>query len=216
MQIWLDTIDLDTVKAAADLGILSGITTNPGILAEAANVKEALQSLLSAQHGPIAVQVASVETKDIIAEGRKIFAFSERLIVKVPVGKKGLPAIRQLRKENIPVMATAVLEAAQAIIAAAFEANYIAIYFSHMENSEESLKVINKLLETTETKILAASLKHLDHIIACAEIGIEAITIKSGLFHQLTDYPQADNFTEELLSKWQERQNGRTVGELLS
>lgn len=189
MEIWLDTIDLNAIQEAVSLGLVHGVTTNPVILSRAEDVTDQLHQLLDIQKGPVAVQVTTTTRSEMIDEGRNLFAFSPRIIVKVPVNREGLAAIHQLSRENIPVLGTAVLHPKQALLAAIAGARYVAPYVSHIANSGadpfEALESMQKMLR--ETKIMAASVKQVDHILRFAEMGMGAITIKEDLFAALIE-----------------------------
>lgn len=221
MQIWLDTIDLETVKDASKTGILSGITTNPSILSKTKNIPETLSGLLQLQKGPVAVQVTSKNAEDMIEEGRHIFDFSERMIVKVPVNKEGLIAIHQLCEDKIPVLGTGIFTPTQALLAANLGASYIAPYFCHIgtpEEAVETLQAITDILKVNgfKTKVLAASLRSVDHIIACARLGIAAATIKEDLYYKLTEtHPACENFSQKFLTDWQQTHGNNSLTSLL-
>lgn len=222
MEIWLDTIDYDVIEDAAKTGIIAGVTTNPSILSQTENVALTLHTLLHIQPGPIAVQVTSTDPEGMIEEGLRIFEFSSRMIVKVPVNRNGLIAIKQLRQEKVPVMGTGLLFSTQALVASNLGASYIAPYFSHMGPSEEAiaaLKTIDDILRinASSTKILVASLKQMEHLMYCATLGVAAATIKPDLYHQLMkDHPAVDNFSKKFLSDWTHMHGQISIIEALS
>lgn len=204
MKIWLDTIDLTAIQDAARTGILYGVTTNPSILSKAKHVPETLAQILEIQPGPLAVQVTSFDAESMIEEGRALFAYSKRIVVKIPVNQDGLIAIRTLSSENIPTLGTAVFHPLQALLAANNGAAYIAPYFSHIgENAYETLKTMHEILQTKPTQILAASIKHLDTLVDCARLGIDSVTIKEDLYYQLVaTHPLTDKFTRKFHAEW--------------
>jgi transaldolase len=205
MQIWLDTIHLETVTEATRLGVIAGITTNPSILAKAHNISETLLQLLERQNGPVAVQVTGQEVDEMVEEGKQIYEFSHRLIVKVPINQKGLIAIQQLKEQQIPVMGTTILHPTQALLAANLGVAYVAPYFSHMgDGAQEILKSLVTLVQN-KTKVLVASLRSLDDLLACALIGVDAVTIKEDLFAQLVaDHPLMDKFSQKFQADWRQ------------
>ncbi len=216
MEIWLDTIDLEAVADGARTGLVSGVTTNPSILGKAQDVADTLKRLLDLQPGPVAVQVTASSVEGIIEEALAIRAFSNRLIVKIPVNHNGLIAIEQLKKKNVPILGTGILFPTQALTAACQNVAYIAPYFGHMP--ENSLKTIVDLIEATQstTKILAASLKELDHIIHCALLGVEAITIKAPLYYQLVaNQALVESFSQKFFADWVETQGNLSIMEVL-
>lgn len=221
MEIWLDTIDFRTVKDGVERGLVSGVTTNPSILAKAANVQETLNQLLDIQPGPLAVQVTSQDPSEMIDEARAMIEFSNRIIVKIPVCKEGLIAMEELRKESIPVMGTAVIFPKQALLASTLQAAYIAPYFSHMMqtgNPSEPLRMIMATLrvQSSGTKVLVASLKELDQLLLCAQLGVDAVTIKPDLYEQLiADHATVEGFTQKFLSEWNGAQGALSMKQAL-
>lgn len=191
MEIWLDTIDVEFVKECE--GLIAGVTTNPTLLAQAKDVPGVLKALLNVQGGHVAVQVTRDSVEGMIAEGRAIRDFSKRCIVKVPVTRKGLHVIRTLKQEGVVVMATAVVEPSQALLAGILEVDYVAPYFSHMgPDALEKLKIMKHCFLG---KILAASVKEVKDVVACS--CVEAVTLKPELFRQLMN-----SNVEELLKKF--------------
>lgn len=197
MEIWLDTTDIPTIKKAVQLGILSGITTNPSLIA-ASNRKEedVLNDLLHYQEGPVAIQVTGGEVDQMVEEGRTYFEFSNRLLIKVPCSQKGYEAIQLLSREGISTIATVLFTPQQALIAAIAGADYVAPYLNRMElggmDPWKTLSSIYTLLENYEykTKILAASIKTVDQITKCGEIGVDCITLSGSLFNEfIKDHP---------------------------
>lgn len=206
MLIWLDTANLDTVQAALDLGILFGITTNPNIIAESGKpLKQLLGELLNHQDGPLAVQVIASEIPEMIKQGKELYDFSERIIVKIPATSEGLEVIHTLSQEGIPTMATAVFLPYQAFLASMAGANFIAPYLSHIEKSGKNPKTVlesmMQILKNNElnSEILAASINSIELFQQCAEMGIPHITVKDSLFSQLIQTPQA---TQEWVNKF--------------
>ncbi|HUD01365.1 MAG TPA: transaldolase family protein, partial [Rhabdochlamydiaceae bacterium] len=115
MQIWLDTTDLPTLEKALRRGILHGVTTNPSMLVS--NPRDTLKTLLAAQPGPVAVEVFEDLVPSMVSQGKALYAFSPRIVVKVPVTERGIEAIHCLSKEQIPVMASAIVQPTQALVA---------------------------------------------------------------------------------------------------
>lgn len=210
MEIWLDTIDCKTIEDGVQMGMISGITTNPSILSLTNNVFDTLSKILDIQPGPVAVQVTSIEVEEIVQEAIKLYEFSSRIVVKIPINRNGLMALKQVRHENIPTLGTAILSPSQVLLAANLGVNYVAPYFAHIgdfTNSCETLTTMIKILHANQlpTKMLVASLRHLDHLVFCASLGVEAVTIKPDLYYKLCeDHPQAEIFTKKFLSDWEQ------------
>lgn len=208
MEIWLDTIDLEAIKDAAKVGLISGVTTNPSILSKSKDVKRTIDELLDLQPGPVAVQVTQTDPKKIVDEARSLSVISARILVKIPINKSGLIAINELREDKIPILGTAVLFPIQALMAANLGIASIAPYFSHMDNAVETMKVIQDMYVRYQfsTKILAASLKSLEQLLYCASLGISAVTIKADLYALLVaENPTVENFIQKFRSDWMSR-----------
>lgn len=191
MKIWLDTCDSKTIKLANDLGILYGITTNPTIIAaENRDIDEVVNRLLDEQDGPLAVQVTADRAPDMIKQAVALHTFSDRIYVKIPVIREGLIAMKELAEQEIPVMATAVFQPNQAMLAALAGADYVAPYLCRMFDAGiDAYAALQTMLTIyknygVKTQILVAALRTTDQITACAAAGVAAVTMKSSLFSQ--------------------------------
>ncbi len=222
MEIWLDTIDLDVIRNAADANLVAGVTTNPSILSHTKNVKKTLSQILDLQPGPLAVQVTSTSSQMMIEEGLSIFNFSPRTIVKIPLNYNGLIAIKALHQKNIPVLGTGILYPSQALLASHASASYIAPYFSHLDKIGNSQQILKEMVEMfqkcqSNTKILVASLKKLDQILYCASLGVHSITIKPELYyHLIANQPLVEEFTQKFSTEWELTHGKSSIKELLT
>lgn len=197
MQIWLDTANERMVQKARRLGVLSGITTNPTIMAQSKrNTEEILRDLLHHQEGPVTAQVVADEAIEMVQQGQNLYAFSNRIVIKVPITRQGLEAIHLLSRQGIPTMATALFTPHQALMAATAGAHYVAPYLSHIEKmGNDPWSILNMMMRIFsnyrfKTKILGASINEIDQVEKCAEIGIFGITVKDEMFEKLVeDHP---------------------------
>lgn len=191
MEIWLDTCDSQIVSTACRLGIIHGITTNPSILASAQEDQDKVISrLLDIQKGPVAVQVVADDADEMIKQALALHDFSHRIIVKIPVVQEGLAAMKVLVQEGISIMATAVFQPNQALLAGIVGADYVAPYVSRMFDegidAYSALETMASIYKNPQfkTKILAAALRTTEQITTCASMGISAVTLKGQLFSQ--------------------------------
>jgi TalC/MipB family fructose-6-phosphate aldolase len=221
MEIWLDTINLDVIEDAVKTGIISGVTTNPSILSGTKDIAQTLRSLLDIQPGPVAVQVTSQTSEDIIKEARAIFEFSNRIVVKIPINHHGLIAIAELKKHEIPILGTSILFTTQALLAANHNVAYIAPYFSaiaEVSNPLETLKTMSEIIRIygSSTKILVASLRELEHVISCALLGVASITIKPTLYQQLVAKQSiVEDFSQKFFADWLQTHGNISIKEAL-
>jgi len=220
MELWLDTANLDTVKTAAPLGILHGVTTNPSLVAKSnLPLDQLLEQLLAAQPGPVTAQVTSRSAPEMLAQARALYAFSPRLIVKIPVTAPGLTAIHTLTQEQIPVMATAVFDPNQALLAARAGATYIAPYFSRIcDNDMDGIEVFKSMLKMLErykfsSKLIAASLRTSEQIKECLSLGAHAVTINDKVFGEFVeDHPLTTESLEKFEKDWKSAKKGKKLG----
>lgn len=214
MEIWLDTCDIRTIASACRFGLIHGVTTNPSILSQSdIEPEKILSNILDTQDGPIAVQVMAENADDMVREAHALRELSSRFIIKIPVTQEGLLAIKSLTKEHIPVMATAVYQTSQALLAAKAGATYVAPYFGRMLevgiDAYASLQSMSVIFQHYgfKTKILAAALRTTEQIVACAQIGIAAVTLNSSVFSQfIADDPQTKEALEAFAEDWNARE----------
>ena len=212
MELWLDTVNLNVIKIANELGILKGVTTNPSLLAACQDVEATLISLLEIQDGPITCQVTVSDAEGMTQQGLAYEKISERIIVKVPVTQEGLKAIHSLAEREIDTMATVIFDYRQYLLAAKAGASYAAPYFSSIQgagkNAEgEFERMCNfKQRYGLNTKILAASLQDLQQLETCLKFGVDAVTLKDDLFLKFIE----DNpLTLQRVTKFQEAWHSR-------
>ena len=210
MDIWLDTTHIRTIHKAVRCGLLSGVTTNPTLIAQAqCNLEEILENLLHHQEGPVTAQVVAEETSEIVQQGQSLYDLSNRLVIKIPLTKNGLEALQLLSRQGIPTMATAIYHPRQALMAALAGADYVAPYLGRLKNEGGDpwtmLKMIVHIFQTynLKTRILGASLNTVEDVMHCAEMGIYGVTIKDELFEKLIETdPLTLKAVEQFANDW--------------
>lgn len=215
MEIWLDSCNRDVIKAACKFNIIYGITTNPSLIARTKEKPEnIIKDLLELQSGPVAVQVIATNSAEMIQQALALNELSPRIIIKIPVTQQGLIAMKALSQEHIPVMATAIFQPNQALLASLAGAVYAAPYLGRMIDAgieaHSSLQTMQTVYNqyNFKTKIIAAAIKTPEQITACAEIGIKAITLKSALLDQfLCDDPYTLDALQAFSEDWESSYN---------
>ena len=203
MKFFIDTANLEQIKEANDLGILDGVTTNPSLMAkEGIKGQEAIynhyKTICEMVNGDISAEVVSTKFDDIVAEGKKLAAIHKNIIVKVPMIKDGVKAIKWFTDNGIPTNCTLCFSAGQAILAAKAGARYISPFVGRIDDSGwDGMELIGQIaqiydIQGYDTQILAASIRNANHIIRAAELGAHVITsplesILALLKHPLTD-----------------------------
>ena len=203
MKFFIDTANLAQIKEANDLGILDGVTTNPSLMAkEGIKGEEAIaqhyKTICEMVNGDISAEVVSTDFDGIVAEGKKLAAIHKNIIVKVPMIKEGIKAIKWFTDNGIPTNCTLCFSAGQAILAAKAGAKYISPFVGRIDDSGwDGMELIGQIAQIYDiqgysTQILAASIRNANHIIRAAELGAHVVTsplesILALLKHPLTD-----------------------------
>ncbi len=203
MKFFIDTANLDQIKEANDLGILDGVTTNPSLMAKEGirgeeNITRHYKTISDLVKGDVSAEVISTDFDGIIAEGKKLVKINPNIIVKVPMIKEGVKAIRWFTDNGISTNCTLVFSAGQAILAAKAGAKYVSPFIGRIDDSSwDGIELIAQIaniyaIQGWDTEILAASIRSSLHIVRCAEAGANVITsplepILALLKHPLTD-----------------------------
>jgi transaldolase len=203
MKFFIDTANLDQIREANDLGILDGVTTNPSLMAKEGikgsdNVMKHYIAICNIVNGPVSAEVLSTEFEGMIREAETLASLHENIVVKVPMCKDGVKAIRFLTDKGIKTNCTLVFSAGQAILAAKAGATYVSPFIGRIDDcSVDGLQLIGQIVHIFsmhgfETQVLAASIRNTMHIVKCAELGADVITsplssILGLLYHPLTD-----------------------------
>lgn len=203
MKFFIDTANLEQIKEAQNLGILDGVTTNPSLMAkEGINGNEAIRNHYKAicelVDGDISAEVLSTTFEEMIKEGEELASIHPNIVVKIPMTKDGIKAIKYFSKKGIKTNCTLIFSPGQALLAAKAGATYVSPFLGRLDDiSTDGLALIEDIRIIFDnygydTEILAASIRHSMHIINCAKIGADVITsllapILSLLKHPLTD-----------------------------
>lgn len=205
MELWLDTIDLNTLASAHEMEILYGVTTNPSLLASSKeNQEQILEKILNVQEGPVAVQVTANSSKEMLKEAERLLKFSSRIIIKVPASKEGWSVIQELSEEGQTVIATAIFSPYQAYLSFKLGAKYVAPYYGRIEESGtnplEVLKSIQQIQKayTPEGKVMVAGLRTLEQFSSIIGFGFEAATLPKTLYES---FIATNPLTEKAISK---------------
>ncbi|MGN7784695.1 fructose-6-phosphate aldolase [Niabella sp. 22666] len=203
MKFFIDTANLDQIREANDMGILDGVTTNPSLMAkEGIKGHDAIMKhyvdICEIVDGDISAEVVSTDFNGIIEEGKKLAALHKSIIVKVPMIKEGVKAIKWFTDNGIKTNCTLVFSAGQAILAAKAGAKYVSPFIGRIDDSGwDGVQLIEQIahiynVQGFKTEVLAASIRSANHIIRCAEVGADVCTcplepILALLKHPLTD-----------------------------
>lgn len=214
MKFFIDTANLDQIKEAQDLGILDGVTTNPSLMAKEgisgeANILQHYIDICDIVDGDVSAEVISTDFEGMIREGEKLAELHENIVVKVPMIKEGIKAIKYFSDKGIRTNCTLVFSPGQALLAAKAGATYVSPFIGRLDDvSTDGLDLIAKIRNIYdnymfETEILAASVRHPMHIIQCAEIGADVMTGPLSAITALLKHPLTDSGLEKFLADYQ-------------
>ena len=210
MKFFIDTANLQEIKDAHDLGVLDGVTTNPSLMAKegisgAGNIRDHYKAICGIVDNNVSAEVIATEFDAIIKEGRELAKIDDKIVVKVPMIKEGIKAIKKFHSEGIRTNCTLVFSPGQAILAAKAGANYLSPFIGRLDDiSQDGLDLIAQVRHIYdnygfETEILAASIRHTMHLIQCAEIGADVVTCPLKVIMDLLKHPLTDIGLEKFL-----------------
>ena len=217
MKFFIDTANLQQIREANDLGILDGVTTNPSLMAkEGISGTEAIlqhyKDICEIVDGDISAEVLSTTYEEMIAEGEILAAIHPNIVVKIPMIKDGVKALKYFSNKGIKTNCTLIFSAGQALLAAKAGASYVSPFLGRLDDiSTDSLNLIEEIRLIFdnygyETEILAASVRHSMHIINCAKIGADVVTCPIQPILSLLKHPLTDSGLEQFIKDSQKMQ----------
>ena len=212
MRLFIDTGSVAEVEEIAAWGVLSGATTNPSLLAlEDGDPGEAIRRICELVSGPVSAEVVSDDPAEMIAQGQALARLHEQVIVKVPFGAAGLEATRALSGEGIGVNVTLVFSASQALLAAEAGATCISCFMGRLDDcSIDSGEVLGGIVEALRpaglpAQVLAASIRHPEHVVVAARLGCEVATVPGKVLRQMLEHPLTSAGIERFEADWRSR-----------
>jgi transaldolase len=203
MRFFLDTANVDEIRKANDMGVISGVTTNPSLIAkEGRDYAQTLKEITTIVDGPISGEVKATTEKaeDMIREGEEIYALDpQHMVVKIPMTAEGLKAIKALSEKGIPTNCTLIFTPAQALLAARAGATYVSPFLGRLDDIStvgmDLVATIREMFDNygdIETQIIAASVRNPLHVVDCALSGADIATVPYAVIEQMTKHPLTD------------------------
>jgi transaldolase len=222
MEFFLDTASLDEIREASRWGIVTGVTTNPTLMAKEGDVEfsETIKTIAAIINGPISAEVVSVRAKEMIEEARPISRWHPNVVVKIPMTPDGLEAINVLSSEGIRINTTLIFSANQALLAARAGAFIVSPFIGRLDDiSHDGMAVVRETVEIFKiygiaTKVLAASIRHPLHVTEAAKAGAHIATMPLSVLKQAMRHPLTDIGLERFLKDWERYQQARRGGKL--
>lgn len=213
MKFFIDTANLDQIREAQDLGVLDGVTTNPSLMAKEGisgeeNIINHYKTICEIVDGDVSAEVISTDFEGMIKEGEKLAALHPQIVVKIPMIKEGIKAIKYLTEKDIRTNCTLVFSVGQALLAAKAGATYVSPFIGRLDDiSTDGVELIAQIVEMYsyygfETEVLAASIRHTMHIIQCMEAGADVSTCPLNAILGLLKHPLTDIGLEKFLADY--------------
>ncbi|HRH01365.1 MAG TPA: fructose-6-phosphate aldolase [Bacteroidia bacterium] len=204
MKFFIDTANLAQIKEAQELGVLDGVTTNPSLMAKEGisgtdNILKHYVDICNIVEGDVSAEVIATDYKNIIKEGENLAALHPQIVVKVPMIKDGVKAIKYFSSKGIKTNCTLVFSSGQALLAAKAGATYVSPFIGRLDDiSYDGLELIESIVHIYrmygfQTQVLAASIRHTIHLLKCAELGADVATCPLNVITALLKHPLTDS-----------------------
>lgn len=213
MKFFIDTANLAQIKEAQELGVLDGVTTNPSLMAKEGitgknNILQHYVDICNIVDGDVSAEVISTNFADMVKEGEELAELHEQIVVKVPMIKDGVKALKYFSDKGIRTNCTLVFSAGQALLAAKAGATYVSPFIGRLDDvSTNGIQLIEQIVNIYnnymfDTEVLAASVRHPMHIIQCAEVGADVVTCPLSAITALLKHPLTDAGLEQFLKDY--------------
>ncbi len=209
MKFFIDTANINEIKEAASYGLLDGVTTNPSLVAkEGKNFRELLDEIIKIVDGPISAEVVSTDYDGIMKEAHELANIHKNIVVKVPLIKEGIKAVKSLTEEGIKTNVTLCFSPSQALLAAKAGATYISPFVGRLDDiSHDGMELVQQIVQiynnyNFKTQVLVASIRHPLHLVEAALMGAHVATMPFDVINKLFRHPLTDLGLEKFLSDW--------------
>ena len=209
MKFFIDTANVEEIRAGIRLGMEDGVTTNPSLVAkEKRGFDAVIQDILDLVDGPVSLEVVSPEAEGMVREARKLAKLGAQVVIKVPMTEEGLKATRMLVNDGIRVNQTLVFSPLQALMAAKAGAAYVSPFVGRLDDiAHDGMELVDQILAIYgnygyETEVIVASVRHPGHVLKAALMGADIATIPFKVIAQMAKHPLTDRGIEAFLADW--------------
>jgi len=209
MKFFIDTAEIAEIRAACELGLVDGVTTNPSLIAKSGRIfTEVLAEIAALVDGPISAEVIALDAPGMIAEGRELVKISKNIVIKVPMTSEGLKATQVFSKEGIKTNVTLIFSALQALLAAKAGATYVSPFVGRLDDvGHDGMEIVDQIKTIFDnygytTEIIVASVRSPLHVLEAGLMGADICTIPYAVMLQLMKHPLTDLGIEKFLADW--------------
>ncbi|MFX1392117.1 MAG: fructose-6-phosphate aldolase [Promethearchaeota archaeon] len=214
MKFFIDTANLEHIKEMQELGIIDGVTTNPTLLSkEGAEPIEQLKKICEIVDGPVSAEVIGLKTEEMVREARELAKLAPNIVIKIPMTKDGIKAVKILEDEGIKTNVTLAFSQNQILIAAKAGASYISPFIGRlMDNGQNEIDMLWESMEIIraydfKSEIIVASVRNSRHVIEAAKMGAHIATIPFAVLEKMFKHPNTDQGLEAFLKDWEKLQS---------
>lgn len=219
MRLFLDTANLEEIREAAALGVISGVTTNPTLMAResGSDFERTIEEICSLIPGPISAEVTTLDAEAMITQGKQISAWADNVVVKLPICRAGLQAAKALVSDAVRVNMTLCFTVNQALLAAAVGAAFVSPFVGRLDDvSQDGMQLVADIVDVYDrygiaTEVIAASIRHPQHVVAAAQAGAHIATLPYKVLLQMLDHPLTTVGIEKFAADWA-RSSARGAG----
>ncbi len=200
MKFFLDTAEVEDIKKGIELGVCDGVTTNPTLIMKAGkDQKQVIQEIAKIVPGPVSVEGIADDAEGMIKEAGEFSSWADNIVVKIPMTKEGMKAVKVLTAKGVKTNVTLIFSASQALLAAKAGATYVSPFVGRLDDiSEEGMMVVADIMDILqnygfETEVIVASIRHPVHVVQSATLGAHIATIPPGVLEKLWKHPLTDS-----------------------
>ncbi|WP_456371896.1 fructose-6-phosphate aldolase [Methanocaldococcus sp.] len=209
MKFFLDTANVKEIKKYAELGLVDGVTTNPTLVSkEGRDFYEVIKEICEIVDGPVSAEVISTDAEGMVKEARELAKISDNIVIKIPMTKDGMKAVKILSNEGIKTNVTLVFSPLQALLAAKAGATYVSPFVGRLDDiGHVGMKLVEDVVKiyknyNIKTEVIVASVRHPWHVLEAAKIGADIATIPPSVMDKLFNHPLTDIGLERFLKDW--------------
>jgi transaldolase len=209
MEFFLDSADINEIREAVAMGLCDGVTTNPSLVAKTGRpFNEVMNDIVKTVSGPVSLEATSTDFNGMIREARELSGVAPNVVVKIPLTKEGLRAIKVCSEEGIKTNATLVFTGTQALLAAKSGATFVSPFIGRLDDvSSEGMLIVEQIIQIFDnygfdTRVIVASIRHPMHVLQAALSGADIATIPFDVLNRLFNHPLTDTGIEKFLKDW--------------
>lgn len=218
MRLFIDTANIEEIRKAHAMGIISGVTTNPSLVAkEGRNFHQVLQEIHEIVDGPISAEVISTKAEEMVEEGKRLYSLGKNIVIKVPMTEEGLKATARFHQLGIPTNVTLIFSVNQALLAARAGATYVSPFVGRLDDiGQDGMNLVSDIVQLfsihgLNTQVIAASIRHPLHVTQAGLAGAHIATVPYKVIEQMVKHPLTDVGLDRFLKDW-EKASGKVEG----